>query len=471
MPVLVDIFLIGWIPATLLLFFIFPARRAILFSVVGGLILLPGTYIRIPGLPGDYTRVSIIALSCLIGALLTNASAFRRFRFVATDYAVLVLCLAPLATSASNNLGIYDGLSVVYVQTLHFGAAYLLGRLYFGGSAGSKEILVAVAATGALLILPVLWEVRMSPRLHSIVFGEGVIRFMMFSRFGGFRPIVFFQSPLALTFVLAAATMASFWLHQSIRGSSFYGIRYLYLAGFLALTTLLSKTFGAISLMLAGVALLWAMKRTGRRWILMSAVIFMFLYPSLRVTQILPAETIISIIEPIFPEEKVQTFTYRVTQEDLYSSHTMNRPWFGWGGWGRNRTEETKAIDGLWIIMFSKYGLVGVGALLLSFAIPIFRVFRRMPRRGWSDPVNGPAAGLAMILFTYWIDCLLNGFLNPLMMIGLGSLAAWRPAVKPAAADSTTTPTKEVPTRAASAGPRFIDLKRRPPRPAEGVKR
>lgn len=460
MQALISVFLLGWFPLTLLAFWTLPSRRALLFSFIGGMILLPASYVIIPGLPSVYDRVAAVVFPSLAAIILTDAGAFSRLRLVATDFAMLTLVLVPIATSLSNQLGLYDGISTVVFQSIYYGLPYLFGRLYFRDTAGVKALTVAIAVGGILLTGPTLWEIRMSPQLHGYLFGSMAVKFFMFARFGGFRPIVFFPSPLMLTFVIAASTLCAVWLARMVPSSRFYSVRYAHWALLLALTTLLGKTFGAISIMIIGGGLLWLTSLTGRRWVLIAAAVFMFGYPALRITQVLKAETIMSIIEPIFPEEKVQTLDYRVTQEDLYAAHTMERPWLGWGGWGRNRTRQTRAIDGLWIVVFSKHGLIGVSALLLCFAIPVFRVWRRMPRRGWSDPDTGPAAVLSTVLFVYWIDCLLNGFVNPVLLLVMGGLAAWRPG-PPRATESQPAASPVAAEERVHESPRFIDLKQR----------
>jgi hypothetical protein len=452
--------LYGWTFVTLGLFLALPPRRALLFSVIGGMILLPAHAMYVPILPGRFDRAAAVILPCLLGVLLTDSGVFRRFRVVATDWAMLGLLLAPFFASLSNGLGLYDGLSNIYRHAMIFGFPYLLGRLYFRDSEGVKAMVVAIAIAGILLAPLALFEIRMSPQLHSMVYGKSAVRFFMFARFSGYRPIAFFPSPLMLTFAISAGTLCAFWLSQSFRGSRFYQVPYLYWALLLAVTTILGKTLGAITLMIVGSGLLWFTGRTGRRFILLATVSFVLLYPALRVTQILKAEPIIAVIEPIYPESNVSTLSYRLTQEDLFSQHALERPFFGWGGWGRNRTRETRSIDGLWIILFSTQGFFGIFSYMSVFGIPILRGLRTGGRRRITDPSIGPPVVLAVVLFILWVDCLSNAFLGPLFMMAVGCLAGFRHTPAQAAPkhppdepepDPGTTPTS----------PRFIDLKRR----------
>ena len=458
--------LYGWGFVTLVLFFVLTPRRALLISAIGGMVILPATVIIVPGLPGTYGRTAAVALPCILGVILTDARAFGRLKLVATDWAMAGLVLAPLASSLSNGLGAYDGASQVYGYLVTFGLPYLLGRLCLRGTEGIKALVIAISI-GALLLAPIaLWEIRMSPQLHAIIYGRALVPFFMFSRFGGYRPIGFFPSPLMLTFALSFGTLCLFWMARTFRGGQFFGIRYAHWAILLAITTLLGKTYGAITLLIFGGALLWTASRTGRRWILLVAAFVIFLYPPLRITQVLRADVVIAAAEPIFPESKIETLTYRLTQEDLFTAHALKRPWFGWGGWGRNRTAQTQAIDGLWIVLFSSYGYFAVASYLLVFAIPIFRVLRRLPARHLLDPSMGPVAVLSVALLMYWVDCLANAFPNMVFVMSLGAIAGWQPPREPPRGpepegDSGESAEAAGPPAASEANARFSDLTRR----------
>ena len=51
-----------------------------------------------------------------------------------------------MASSLHNGLGVYDGLSAIFEQTVAWGMPYLLGRLYFTDYAGMRELAWGVMA-------------------------------------------------------------------------------------------------------------------------------------------------------------------------------------------------------------------------------------------------------------------------------------------------------------------------------------
>ena len=66
--------------------------------------------------------------------------------------------------------------------------------------------------------------------------------------------------------------------------------------------------------------------------------------------------------------------------------------------------------------------MVGLAALLLVFSIPVLLFYRRFSPHEWHKPHLAPLAGLAVLICAYWVDCLSNGFINPVYMMGIGGL-------------------------------------------------
>ena len=85
----------------------------------------------------------------------------------------MIWCLCPIASSLSNELGLYDGLSMSLVQIVRWGLPYSIGRLYFGDQEGLRELTIGIVIGGLLCVLPCIYEFRMSPRLQVQVYGAG----------------------------------------------------------------------------------------------------------------------------------------------------------------------------------------------------------------------------------------------------------------------------------------------------------
>ena len=108
---LVSLALFGWIPVVFFLFLFLPPRRAVSTSLLVGWLFLPVASFNLPGFL-DYDKITATCLSVFLVAAIMDKRLWN-FRLTRFDLPMLVWCLCPLATSVSNGLGVYDGLSTV----------------------------------------------------------------------------------------------------------------------------------------------------------------------------------------------------------------------------------------------------------------------------------------------------------------------------------------------------------------------
>jgi len=420
---LIQFVLIAWIPLTLLLFAVMRPRRAVLTSVIGALLLLPSANLELPGLPGTLSRYSAAGIGCLLGALLFDFRALSRFRLAWFDWPAVALVFVSVPTSVLNGLGAYDGFSEAYGHVVLFGIPYFLGRVYFDHPAAHRDLALAVIISAVLYAPLSLWEIRMSPQLHHQVYGFYSVPFMMFARFSGYRPIVFMDSPLMLGMWMSAACMLAFWLGVCCKGFRIRDYPIAWLLPFLLVALVFGKTVGAAVLFFVAAGIFVGARWFGAKFALVVILVGFMSYPALRSLGELERTSIVSVVAPIFPIERVHSLDFRLENEDRVISKALTQPWFGWGGWDRNRTDETRAIDGLWLSVFGKNGVVGLVALLCLFAIPVVLFYRRLDARDWANPNVAPLSGLAVLICLYWVDCLSNGFVNPVFMMAMGGLS------------------------------------------------
>jgi hypothetical protein len=91
----------------------------------------------------------------------------------------------------------------------------VLGRIYLSSLLGMYELAVAVFLGGPDYMPLCLLEVRLSPQLHTWIFGYHQHSFGQSLRFGGFRPVVFMDHGLMVGLWMTMATLAGFWLWRS----------------------------------------------------------------------------------------------------------------------------------------------------------------------------------------------------------------------------------------------------------------
>ena len=227
--------LFGWIPAVVFIFALLPARQAAALAVIGGWLLLPPYRIAVSNFP-DYSKITAASLGMMFGTLFFGSHHLLKFRPRWFDAPMLLWCFSGMISSFANGLGMYDGLSNLLSDTLTWGLPYLFGRIYFGDSSGLYTLTVGMIMGGLCYLLPVLWEVRMSPTLLGKFYGSSSWQGI---RFGGYRPNVFFNTGLECGMWMTAVSLTAWWLWRCGVVTKFAGIPF----GIVWVPTLIVVTF------------------------------------------------------------------------------------------------------------------------------------------------------------------------------------------------------------------------------------
>ncbi len=435
MGALIPITLFGWIPVVVVLFSLLPARKAVIAAYLCAWLFLPVAGYELPGFT-NYNKVTATTVGVLLGVFIFDGDRLRNFRASWQDLPMLCFCLSPFISSITNGLGAYDGMSGATLKLLTWGLPYFTGRLYFSSLKGMRDLVYFIVLGGLIYVPLCLWEVRMSPQLHSNFYGMAQHAFDQTRRGGGFRPMVFMHHGLMLSMWMAMCTLCAvhLWLSGAVRHMR--GIPMWAVSLALFGTTVLCKSSGATLLMLVGIAALLAMRRFRSALPALALLILPLLYVSVRAnntwdgSQALRAAALIS-------EDRVGSLNFRLEAENKLAAHAMQRPIFGWGSWGRNfvpRYEgesEMVVADGLWILTFGTQGFFGLIALMGSILLPVFSFLRRYPPRRWHHPSIAAAGAMAVALSLYMIDNLANAMVNPIFMLMAGSLSGVALATNP----------------------------------------
>jgi len=425
MSLLVPIVMFGWIPVVVGLFALMPARHAVLASFLIAWLFLPIVGYKIEGLP-DYTKMSATCLGALLGAAIFDWSRLERFRPGWVDVPMLVWCLCPFASSLSNDLGAYDGLSGAFKQTTTWGFPYLLGRVYFSDQEGLRDLAVGIFVGGLVYVPLCLYEIKMSPQLHRMLYGFHQHDWYDTVRFGGWRPTVFMEHGLMVGMWMTATSLVGLWLWATGALKRLRGVPMGFLVAALLGTAILCKSTGAMALLAVGSVVLYAGKIFRTRLPLLGLVVIPLVYMSTRLTGAWSGEQLVTLSRDVAGEERSLSLTARLEEEDILRERAMRRPTFGWGGWGRNRREgRGMATDGLWIISLGMYGTVGLVALTGSLLVPIGLLLLRVPHRAFGDPALAPAVATSVILGLYAVDNLMNAFVNPAFILAAGGLSGF----------------------------------------------
>ena len=419
--------LLGWFPATFALFMLLRPVRAVVAACVAGWLFLPVIEYKIAFLPA-FDKTAIICFAVLPGLMIFDLERLLRFRPGWIDLPMAAVCLGPLASSLSNELGLRDGIVESIRETLLWGLPWLIGRICFTTREELRELAVGIFLGGLAYMPLCLYEVRMSPQLHYQVYGFHQHSFFQHIRYGGYRPMVFMQHGLMVGLFMASATLCGAWLYRSRSLRALFGLPLPVFVLPLLVTTILIKSVGAIVLLFFGLALLYAIRflRSGLPLLVPAALAAAYLI--IRVTGVISSDNLVTLADATLGAERAQSLQSRLVNEDMLTVRALERPVFGWGGWGRARIRDESGrdvtiTDSLWIICLGNKGFLGLGGLMLVQLLPPLRLSRRLPVRQWDQPEGGAGAALAVVLLMWTVDNLLNAMINPLYLLVAGGLA------------------------------------------------
>lgn len=426
MTILVPVVLFGWIPLILLLFGLLPPRRAVIVAFIGAWLFLPMAGYSIEGLP-DFTKMTATSYGAILGVVLFDAARLIRFRLSWIDLPMAVWCLVPFASSVTNGLGVYDGLSGIVNTTIVWGLPYFLGRLYFSDLEGLRELAIGIILGGLIYVPLCLYEIRMSPQLHNIVYGFHQHDFGQTKRFGGWRPVVFMQHGLAVGMWMATASLIGVWLWRAKTLRQIRGVPMALLVPVLLATAILCKSFGALVLLVGGLGALFAVKMTRSKVAVWCLILVVPVYLVARIGLRWDGAEAVDVIA-LVSEERAASFATRLKNEILLVEKAMQRPIFGWGGWGRNRVfddsgRDITITDSLWVIALGQHGLVGLVSVMGILLVPAAALIRRLTPPALSTPAYAPAAACVMTVLLYACDNLTNAMMNPVFLLVAGGLS------------------------------------------------
>jgi hypothetical protein len=427
-----------WIPTMLVLFAVMPPRRAVIVSFLGAWLFLPMMTYPLPMLP-DYTKMSATCAGVFIATAIYDAKRILRFRPRWVDIPIVVYCFCPFLTSLLNGLGAWDGTSEVIRQIITWGLPYLIGRLYFNDARGLRELAIGIIIGGLLYAPLCLFEVRMSPQLHNMVYGFFKRTVQM--RFGGWRPSVFMDGGLQVGMFMTAASLVAVWLWTTRAWRKLWGVPAGWLLIPLVGTTILCRATGALALLALGLLVMWTSARTKSRIAIACLLAIVPMYLVLRSTGAWQGEPIVSIANWI-STDRGGSLKFRFDNEDKLAAKAMQQPLFGWGAWGRGRIHDewgtdTAVTDGWWIIEFGLHGLVGVASCFGILLVPLSTLARRYSARQLASAELAPAFSLGILVTLYAIDCLPNALINPVFMLVGGAVTSF--AVAPRNARNAVT--------------------------------
>lgn len=441
--------LLLWPIAIMWMFRKMPPERAFIWSILGGYMLLPeATEFNLPMIPA-FDKVSIPNLTVFVvcimmlkmrfsllpegwlGKLLTAllilapvASVFANsdpLRFGSIDLGRLSIVINDI--TPQQGMRIYDSISVL-VRSLILALPFFMARKLLAREAAMVEFLRALVIAGLIYSVPMLFEVRFSPQLHTHVYGFFQHDFNQMMREGGFRPIVFMPHGLWVAFfTLTCALAALYFAREAIPQER---TRAVVIAIYLVIILWLCKSMGPRVLWLSMAPLVLFFSAKAQLRVAASLALVALTYPLLRGAGLIPTRPVVAYLYQTRPE-RAQSLEFRFDNEDLLLARASEKPLVGWGGWGRNLIHDPMSgevltiSDGLWVIVIGQFGWLGYLGTFGLLCLPLFALaaaYRRVP----AAQVPLPVGVCALLLGANLVDLLPNATLVPLTWLLAGAL-------------------------------------------------
>jgi hypothetical protein len=428
--------LVSWPVVAFFLYRTKPVNQATLWTILGGFLLLPvGTEIKLPMIP-PFDKVSIPNLAALIGCMLVLRSPLRLwFRFGLPEMLLLMLLFGPFVTSEFNTDPLlygsivlppethYDALAAVVVQFI-FLLPFFLGRQLLRNSTDNEQILRALVVAGLIYSIPMLFEIRMSPQLHTWVYGYFPHSFAQQVRDGGFRPVVFLGHGLVVAFfaMTTAVAAAALWRTRS----KIFGLPAGGITAYLGTVLFLCKSLASLVYGVVLVPMVRFAKPQLQVRVAMILAAIVFSYPLLRTADLFPTDMILDAARMVDADRTI-SLKYRLDQDQKLLDHVSSRLLFGWGRFGRNQIydqetgKDLSITDGRWIITLGVYGLFGFVA---EFGLLALTIFRAASALRFIKPASERIylAALSLIVAVNMVDLLPNATLSSWTWLLAGAL-------------------------------------------------
>lgn len=363
--------------------------------------------------------ISLIAMLGLFGTYITNPEPLHYGRFEGIYQYAKNVTLPGLTFK--------DFFSMFLRDFLYFIAPFLVGRAVFRTRNDLRTFLQLMAVFGICYVPLMLIELRVSPQVHTWVYGYYPHpAFSQAMRWGGWRPQVFFIHGLNL----ARHMLMVFLAITALRVAKFekiwrFDARTVALAS--PVLVILCKSTGAIVLMMLFGLIHYYLSIKNQVRLLLIFAIMVTLYLYSQASGTLDVKEIIKAIEPHAPE-RAASLAYRFRNEIELCERVAPKAWFGWGGFGRAHIwdpdfgRDLTTIDGYWIGRYAYFGAFGLFAPYFLHLIPVYLLFRRYKKIPW-EPDQRMAIIVVSMSLLYGIDNLPNAISSNFAFVVAG--AAW----------------------------------------------
>lgn len=391
------------------------------------LFLPAGFEINLKGIPA-FTKQSTTVITIALFILFKGLSFGFKELDVKIKACLIIFTIIPILTAATNQsphlhlppMTFYDGITQTYVN-LMMSLSFLIGAKFFKDRNTDSIIVKTIVIFGLIYSIAIAYEIRMSPQLHSHLYGFFPHHFNQQIRSDGFRAVVFLGHGLLVAIFLSTVLICCFSLAK--RKIKIFGFNAYFFSIYLLVLMFLSKSLGALALTLIALYLLYFTKNRTTAYISIMVSTIILGYPFIATLNIIPYDTILSLVN-LINDDRARSLEFRFYNESILLSHAFEKPFFGWGSWGRNRVynpetlEDLSTTDGHWIILIGTYGFLGFVSLYYIF----FRTFLTSLKAFQKSDKETTIKTLLIIMLVILIDQIPNSSFNYFYFLMLGVL-------------------------------------------------
>jgi hypothetical protein len=354
--------LVAGVALSCLMFAVCRGPTALIWSFLIGYLVLPvGAAVDFPGIPA-VDKNSAIWLGATLGTLLFQSGTLRGLTFHPADLLAPTILLSTVYTSVTNGLGSWDGVSMAMRSALTLILPYGLARVHLRRPADLLNLGTALFWGGLVCVPLAVWEFRMSPQIHTTLYGYFPHSFAQQIRWGHFRPVLCMGHGLAVASYFGSCLLIGVILLKRhilrISLSRYAGAAVAAVGLGLAVTMSVGPWCAAI----CGWGLYWLSRRW--RWAPLIAGAPGIVWLLVVFAADANWEWMTSPFEALGAQERAASLKYRLDAMSEYSQIICQQPWWGYGAWGRGRIANV-ATDSEALIYLLEFGLIGAGARYL----------------------------------------------------------------------------------------------------------
>ncbi|CAM2984063.1 hypothetical protein SAMN04488021_102151 [Paracoccus aminovorans] len=458
MPLLALTMLLIWPVVVGILFSRKDRATAMIWSIFAGYLILPQLVeIDLPAFPSlNKHIIPAIAAGVMVWFVTKDRAPQEPASPPFGRWVVLLLgmnLVSPMLTALTNPDGLVDGVNYRPPMAITHGISnliqqfllllpFLMGYKLLWNARGAELWIRALVLGVLCYTVPMLIELRMSPQMNVWVYGYFQHDFIQTMRYGGFRPIVFLEHPLWV----ALMTMTAFLSAIAVARNDFTR-RNLLIAVYLGCILFLCKSAGALLQAIMAAPLVLLARPRGMVLVAVIVGTLAFSYPILRTTPWMPLQGIVDLAMSISPD-RGGSLAFRLMNEEVLLRRAMERPFFGWGDWGRSLFYDpysgrlASVPDGVWVIWLGARGIFGYLAQFLLLLTPIYALLRAIPRgrQPGREKELVFLGTLSLMLAMNLLDLIPNATITPLTWLTAGALLGNAHRLRQGAAEAADLP-------------------------------